>query len=97
MGTKARFSLDLGYSIFNLQANLPSSVYLLSRDRHSSASEIPLSKELNRTGKSCNRKNSVRSEVCTDSQLCYVKSVNSNQAFNLAGQGMHFFYLKPET
>ena len=48
--TKTRFSLDLGYSLFDLQDSLLSSVYLLSRDRHSSASEIPLLEELNRTG-----------------------------------------------
>ena len=49
IGTKARFSLDLGYSTFDLQTNLPSSVYLLSRDKHSAASEIPLKEDLDRT------------------------------------------------
>ena len=50
MGTKARFSLGVGYCMFDLQANLPSSVFLLLCYRHSSASEIPLPEELNRTG-----------------------------------------------
>ena len=50
IGIKTRFSLDLGYSMFDLQAGLPSSVYLLSRDIYSSASEIPLPEEINRRG-----------------------------------------------
>ena len=32
IGTESRFSLDLSYSMFDLQASLQSSVYLLSRD-----------------------------------------------------------------
>ena len=50
IGTKARFLLDLGYIIFDLQASLPSSIYLLSCDIHSSASEIQLPEEINHTG-----------------------------------------------
>ena len=50
IGTESRFSLDLSYSMFDLQASLQSSVYLLSRDIHSSASEIPLPEEIYRTG-----------------------------------------------
>ena len=50
IGTKARFPLDVGFSMFDLQASLPSSIYLLSCDIHSSASEIPLPEEINRTG-----------------------------------------------
>ena len=50
MGTQAKLFLDLGYITFDLQANFLSSFYLLSRYRHSSASEIPLPEELNRTG-----------------------------------------------
>ena len=47
--TKARFLLDLGYSMFDLQASVPSSIYLLSRDIHSCTSEIPLPEEINLT------------------------------------------------
>ena len=45
--------LDLGYSMFDLQASLPASIdlLLLSCDRHSSASEILLSEDINRTGR----------------------------------------------
>ena len=48
--TKARFPLDLGYSMFDLQASFPSCIYLLSCDIYCFASEIPLPEEINHTG-----------------------------------------------
>ena len=48
---KINISFGSGYSVFDLQASLSSSAYLLSRDWHSSASEIPLPEEINHTGR----------------------------------------------
>ena len=47
VGTKAKFPSDLSYSMFDLQASLPS-IYLLSRDRHTPTSEIPLPEDIKR-------------------------------------------------
>ena len=46
MGTKSKIFVGPGLELFVLRANLPSSIYHLSVDRHSSASEIPLPEEL---------------------------------------------------
>ena len=59
----------------DLQANRPSSVYLLSRDRHSSTSEIMHQDELNQTGQiyaTGQKLNIIKANTCL---LCATKGI----------------------